>query len=90
MQDQPSWILMPESIEFESSLDGMHFKNVQTLINDVPKTEEQNTIIEYTVHLAPEVCRYIRIRAKNPGILPEWHRGAGGQSWIFADEIRIR
>jgi predicted alpha-1,2-mannosidase len=90
MQDQPSWILMPESIEFESSLDGMHFKNVQTLINDVPKTEEQKTIIEYTVHLAPEVCRYIRIRAKNPGILPEWHRGAGGQSWIFADEIRIR
>ncbi len=90
MQDQPSWILMPETIEFESSLDGLHFKNVQTLINDLPKTEEQKTIVEYTVPLAPELCRFIRIRAKNPGILPEWHRGAGGQSWIFADEIRIR
>ena len=32
----------------------------------------------------------IRVVLRNPGILPSWHPGAGGQTFIFADEISIR
>jgi hypothetical protein len=31
----------------------------------------------------------IRIVLRNPGILPSWHPGAGGETFIFADEISI-
>jgi hypothetical protein len=31
--------------------------------------------------------RYLRVKAKNFGVLPEWHQGAGGEAFIFIDEI---
>ena len=31
--------------------------------------------------------RYVKMIAKNFGVCPEWHLGAGGKSWIFIDEI---
>jgi hypothetical protein len=31
--------------------------------------------------------RYIKITAKYPGTIPDWHPGAGNASWMFADEI---
>ena len=33
--------------------------------------------------------RFVRVRARNRGVCPEWHKGAGGKAWIFADEIII-
>ncbi|MCD6347789.1 MAG: hypothetical protein J7L96_10250, partial [Bacteroidales bacterium] len=34
-------------------------------------------------------ARYIRIKAKNRGVCPVWHKGAGGKAWLFADELII-
>jgi hypothetical protein len=31
----------------------------------------------------------VRQNARNFGKLPAWHAGAGGDAWIFADEILI-
>jgi hypothetical protein len=33
--------------------------------------------------------RYVRIQAKNQGVCPPWHAGAGAKSWLFVDEIGI-
>jgi hypothetical protein len=33
--------------------------------------------------------RYVKMTAKTIGKCPSWHLGAGGTSWIFADEIAI-
>ena len=35
-------------------------------------------------------ARYIRAVASNYGKLPAWHNGAGGDAWIFADELIVR
>ncbi len=35
-------------------------------------------------------ARYIKIVATNYGILPSWHQGAGGNAFIFIDEIEIK
>ena len=35
-------------------------------------------------------ARYIKIKAENYGICPDWHLGAGGKTWIFVDEITIK
>ncbi len=34
-------------------------------------------------------AHYIRVFAKNRGVCPHWHPGAGGKAWIFADEIVV-
>jgi hypothetical protein len=34
-------------------------------------------------------ARYVRVRAKNVGVCPAWHPGAGGKAWIFVDEIIV-
>ena len=34
-------------------------------------------------------ARYVRVRAESYGKLPAWHPGAGGDSWIFVDEIIV-
>ncbi|MFH0992637.1 MAG: hypothetical protein V1799_21785 [bacterium] len=34
--------------------------------------------------------RHFRIRAKNIGVCPEGHPGAGGKAWLFLDEIVVR
>ena len=34
-------------------------------------------------------ARYIKVTLKNYGVCPSWHLGAGGDTWIFLDEIEI-
>lgn len=88
LQDQGSWIFMPEKVEFFVSNDGKTFKSVGTVENEVAPDAEDAVIQELEIrkHLN---ARYIRMVATNPGPCPEWHVGAGEPSWIFCDEVII-
>jgi hypothetical protein len=33
--------------------------------------------------------RYIKVQATNFGMIPNWHLGAGGEAWLFIDEIIV-
>jgi hypothetical protein len=33
--------------------------------------------------------RYLKVVAKSTGLLPAWHHAAGGESFIFMDEIVV-
>jgi hypothetical protein len=35
------------------------------------------------------LARYVKVSAKNFGKLPNWHLGAGGEAFIFIDEITV-
>jgi hypothetical protein len=35
-------------------------------------------------------ARYVKVKARNFGPIPEWHPGAGYPSFIFIDEITIQ
>lgn len=32
-------------------------------------------------------ARYVRVKGVAPVMCPEWHKGAGNRSFIFADEV---
>jgi hypothetical protein len=34
-------------------------------------------------------ARFVRVKARKIGLVPEWHNGAGGKACLFADEIII-
>mgnify|MGYP000938009751 FL=1 len=91
LQTTRSWIWMPSRIEFESSDDGVNFTKLAEIKTDVPLTDETPQVKEFLAKLlAPVSGRYIRVRAFNIGPIPAWHPGAGGDPWIFVDEVIIR
>ena len=88
LQDQGSWIFMPKEVEFFVSDDGKNFRSVGKAINWVAENEEDAVIQELAVRPRCD-ARYVKMAAKNIGICPDWHVGAGQPAWIFCDEFVI-
>jgi predicted alpha-1,2-mannosidase len=92
LQDVGSWIWMPRSVDFDTSLDGRSFVPALTIPNDVPDGSDGSggagaVIKEFVQNIPRQKARYIRIRARNYGKIPSWHPSKGGDAWIFVDEI---
>ena len=47
-------------------------------------------ISKYSVALNNVKSRYVRLKGLNINECPNFHTGAGGASWVFADEIIIK
>ena len=90
LQDQHSWILMPTKVEFYSSIDNINFTLVKTIQNTLDPKENDTKIVDFKANVNPISTKYIKVKAYNYGILPEWHQGAGGDAFIFIDEITIK
>lgn len=89
LQDTRSWILMPTLVKIEVSEDGKHFKPAGSIENTIADSVLENIIHDYKVSFPAVTARYIKVIAKNYGILPKWHQGAGGEAFIFTDEINV-
>lgn len=91
LQDTRSWIVFPVSVTLWSSIDGINYKEMGTVKPSVPAKDyqTQTTLLTYTLK-DPKPIKYIKVVAKNFGKLPEWHDGAGGQAFIFIDEIELK
>ena len=89
IQDMKSWIFMPEWVDFFVSSDGKNFKKAGRIMNDIPQNTEGGIVKEFELKVKPMQARYIKILAKNTQYCPEWHLGAGGKAWLFADEISV-
>jgi hypothetical protein len=46
-------------------------------------------IKKFSAAIEAQTARYLKVSAKNIGICPSWHKGAGEKAWIFADEIVV-
>ena len=90
LQSAGSWIWMPDRLEFEFSNDGEHFEKLVDFKLGFPQNEMTTTVKEFTRAVRPVAARYVRVRAFNIGKIPAWHLGAGGDPWIFIDEVIIR
>lgn len=89
LQDTRSWILMPTQVEIYTSNDGNIFRLNATIHNKIPAADYAVQVKDFSSKLQNVKARYIKIKAKNFGVLPEWHQGAGGDAFIFVDEIEI-
>lgn len=91
LQDQRSWILMPTKVEYYISDDNVNFTYFGSVNNTLDPKLEENTILNFTSNENKEKkARYVKVIANNFGKLPEWHQGAGGDAFIFIDEITIK
>ena len=87
LQDQGSWIFLPSELVVEVSRDGTAFTPAGRSGHDVPDNEEGVIRRELTVALDGTPVRAVRLRAVGYGPVPAWHPGAGGESFIFVDEV---
>lgn len=88
LQDQKSWIFMPEQVEFLISDDGKKFKSIGVIKNTISQETEEPVIHEFSIDKNIST-RYIKMIAKKIDGCPNWHVGAGEPAWIFCDEIVI-
>jgi len=89
LQDQRSWIWMPQYVEFFASSDGVNYKRIAHIDHLVDTTDETVRSLDFSSAVDPLKARYIKVCAKQLGTIPQWHPGAGGKSFIFIDEIWI-
>ncbi|MCX6281924.1 MAG: family 20 glycosylhydrolase [Bacteroidetes bacterium] len=89
LQNQKAWIFLPKFVEYSLSSDGKKWHSVNQVLNTVSPKEETAFIQPFTQAFPATPARYLRVTAKNYGVCPAWHEGAGEPSWIFADEIVV-
>jgi hypothetical protein len=91
LQDSRSWILMPTKVDYYASNDNVNFTLVGTISNTIDPKETDNKIHDFQIKAGTKIsAKYIKVKAYNFGKLPEWHQGAGGDAFIFIDEITIK
>ena len=89
LQNSGAWILMPESVNIDLLDEN---KNVVASVVLVPDSfpEVVGTLVEdFNARFKQVNASAIHIKAKNTGVLPEWHEYSGNKAWIFVDEIVV-
>jgi hexosaminidase len=89
LQDSYSWILLPSQVQFWVSDDGAQFTLAKALPDTVDPRAEGTILHDFTAQFDHLKTRYLKVIAKNRGKLPAWHHAAGGDAFIFADEIIV-
>ncbi len=90
LERQGAWVFLPAAVEYAVSGNGEAYEVV--LARDgAPPEERGEASVQPVEAIFPAVkARFVRVRAKNIGDCPEWHRGTGGKAWLFADEIVVK
>ncbi len=89
LQDQNSWIFMPTAATFATSTDGIVFTPAGRADNTVDPHTDGVVTQDLSVTFTPRKARYVKVKGIAPIMCPDWHKGAGNRSFIFADEIVV-
>jgi len=89
LQDHNAWIFLPELVEYSVSINGKDFDHSITIDYGVSDSKGKLTRKEYKAKFGNVSARYIKMKAKNIGLCPEWHKGKTNAAWLFVDEITI-
>jgi hexosaminidase len=89
LQNINSWVFLPTAVELAVSRDGQTYETMAEIANNVPPQLADVLIKEFEAAFEARPARFIRVRARSLGTVPDWHFGQGGQAWLFADEIVV-
>ena len=81
-----SWVYPPATVEVQVSADGKKFRTAGKTSTFTPVRGGDGVM---TVTLPATTARYVKVIARNYGVIPEGKAGAGQKGWLFADEIEV-
>jgi arylsulfatase A-like enzyme len=87
LQRQVDWVFLPQWIQLEVSGDGVNYRNAGR--QDPPEVTDLLQVVDIQMNLLNVSARFVRITARNFGIIPPGHPGEGNPAWLFVDEIII-
>lgn len=89
LQDPPIWIMQPAAVEYYTSDNGKDYILYASVQNPDQPQSSKVFIENYITPKKAKSARYIKVIARTPGILPDWHPGKGETGWIFMDELSL-
>ena len=89
LQDVSVGIFLPTFVDVALSSDGRNFEPPVTLKPDVSEREAGPLIKTLAAELDPRPARFIRVQARNLGLIPDWHTARREKAWLFVDEILV-
>ena len=90
LRDINSYIFLPSSVEYSFSEDGKNFSIPLEIKNDTAQNVKEKISKPFLCEPGKVSARFIRVTARNIGVCPEWHKGAGDKAWLFVDEIEVK
>lgn len=89
LSDMKSWVFLPKEVQLSYSTDGKKFSEPITISYDPEKEADMSPHREEYSFLinSKKPIKAVKIIVKNSGKCPDWHLGAGNDTWLFLDEI---
>ncbi len=87
LQSPDVGIHLPVDVELSFSRDGKEFSAVAE--RTAPAEEAGSFVRVVALKADSQVARYVRVRARNAGTIPEGRPAAGEKAWLFVDEILV-
>jgi hexosaminidase len=85
-----SWIYSPKDISVLISIDGKEFSMPEGEIGTIEPANSRINKTWFSFDHKNVKARYIKVKAKNYGTIPDGNPGAGNKAWLFVDEIEVR
>ena len=90
LQNVRSWIVLPATVAFSWSADGVTWSAPMITRHDVPLDREGAVRQPFSVAVPFNTrVRFVRVQARAAGALPAGHPGAGQPAWLFVDEVLV-
>jgi predicted alpha-1,2-mannosidase len=89
IHDIGAWIWAPKKVIFEVSDDNSNWKQVFATDSPVAIDDYHACKLDLGGRVNAR-ARYVRVKALNIGRIPKWHLGAGGNAYVFVDEIIVK
>ncbi|WP_299901117.1 beta-N-acetylhexosaminidase [uncultured Aquimarina sp.] len=80
------WIYAPKKVEVSFSNDNVFYSS--RIYKELDVRFLEGSIVPITIDNNIK-CRFIKIKVKNYGVIPEGLQGAGNKAWTFIDEIIV-
>lgn len=80
-----SWIYYPKEIIFMYSNDGQNYEVIQ-VVKQVEIVKNKGNV---KIVFPPKKAKYVKVIARNNGVIEDGKPGAGSKAWLFVDEISI-
>jgi len=91
LQDVGKWVFFPSQVEIallnNASENAVPFL-IRVLKDNGSLQDPERKVQDYTAKCDAK-ARYIRVTARNIGVCPAGHAGAGKPAWLFVDEIVV-
>ncbi|MCJ7552588.1 MAG: family 20 glycosylhydrolase, partial [Ignavibacteriaceae bacterium] len=84
-----SLVVFPEYVEFFTSDDKENYRSLGKISKDFSLKDPSWIKKDFSLGVDNVSARYVKIFAKNPLTVPDWHPAAGRRVWLMVDEIII-